>query len=571
MPISALKMKILKIALFSILSSLTFAQQPTDKRPNEADIVLEKLFIEATREKILGKKQEALTGFQEVLQKDPKNHMASYEIAVLSYELNQFQQAYTHAENAVNLDKKSVLYVDFFTKLLYKKGEQAKAAELYDKLIESYPDEKSLYLKSADSWTEAGDKEAAIKVYGNLEKRLGNSPEIFRRKYKLYIESGKEKKGIQELQQLTEKYPKESTYALLLADYFKKNGKTEEATKYYEKVLQADPTNSRANIEMVDILRVKGDTLKYLSALKAVFNEGQQSTEAKLNALNPLVANILASTALKYSDQILELAQILAAYDAENAAVYLPLGRLLMFKGKYAAASEAFGEYISRDKRKIEPWALLMESALKSGKGDLLIAKSQEFADLYPNQALSQYFHGAALLRCGDYKNAQKFLKRAADMSLSDEQLHAVCKGALGEAYKALGDSKAEATMNDAKNSTDLRVQFHMASSLLYSKETKTAEDIVSKLVNNDSKNLAYKSLEVKLLCTKSNYTAAKQLAEKIMNEGALNDPYVLELYGDIHYWLNDIDAAALHWKQAKEKGCSAERLNMKIENKKPE
>jgi predicted negative regulator of RcsB-dependent stress response len=44
-----------------------------------------------------------------------------------------------------------------------------------------------------------------------------------------------------------------------------------------------------------------------------------------------------------------------------------------------------------------------------------------------------------------------------------------------------------------------------------------------------------------------------------------------LELYGDIHYWLNDQDAALLHWKQAKEKGCSSEKLNMKIVNKKPE
>jgi len=564
-------MKILKTALFSIISSLIFAQQTADNRPKEADIVLEKLFIEATREKILGKKQEALTAFQEVLQKDPKNHMACYEIAVLSYDLNQFQQAYTHAENAVNLDKKSVLYVDFFAQLLQRKGEQAKAAALYDKLIESYAFDKTLYIKSADFWTEAGDKEAALKVYGTLEKKLGNSPDIFRLKYKLYLESGKEKKAIQELQQLTEKYPNESTYALLLADYYKKNGKTEEATKYYEKVLLNDPSNSKANIEMVDILRVKGDTLKYLSALKAVFEESQQTTEAKLNALNPLVADVLASKTIKYSDQILNLAQILADYDAENASVYLPLGRLLAFKGKYAAASEAFEGFISRDKRKIEPWTLLMESALKSGKGDLLLIKSQDFADLYPDQALSQYYRGAALLRCGDFKNAQKFLKRAADMSLSDEQLHAVCKGALGEAYKALGDAKAEAAMNDAKKSTDLRVQFHMASSLLNSKELKSAEEIISKLLVSDTKNLAYQSLEVKLLCAKSSYAAAKQLAEKIMNDGALNDPYVLELYGDIHYGLNDIDAAVLHWKQAREKGCSADRLNLKIENKKPE
>ena len=89
-------MNYLTICLFAFLPFLTIAQQPaqkpTDDRPSEQEIMLEKLFIEATREKILGKKQDALTGFQEVLQKDPKNHMASYEIAVLSNELNQFQQ-----------------------------------------------------------------------------------------------------------------------------------------------------------------------------------------------------------------------------------------------------------------------------------------------------------------------------------------------------------------------------------------------------------------------------------------------------------------------------------------------
>lgn len=568
-------MNYLTICLFAFLPFLTIAQQPaqkpTDGRPSEQEIMLEKLFIEATREKILGKKQDALTRYQEVLQKDPKNHMASYEIAVLSNELNQFQQAYAHAENAVNLDKKSVLYVDFFSKLLDKKGELAKAAALYAKLIELNPDNKSLYLKCADAWTNSGDRESAIKVYSNLEKRIGLNPEIFGYKYRLYLESGKEKKGIQELQQLIEKFPNESAYVLLLANYYKKNGKTEEAAKYYDKVLKNDPTNASANIEMLDIFKVNGDTSRYLSALKSLFEDSRQSTDSKLNALNPLLNDVLASKAQKYSDQILELSQNLARIDPENPTVHLPLGKLLLYKSRYAEATIAFESYTKWDKSKIEPWILLLESALKAGKGDLLLEKSLQFADLYPDQALSQYYRGFALLRCGDFKSAQKFLKRAADMSLSDEQLHARCKSALGEAYKALGDSKADAAFNDAKKSTDMNVQFHLASSMLRNNESKSAEEIITKLSASDSKNLTYKSLEAKLLCNKAKYTEAKQLTERIMNEGALNDPYVLELYGDIHYWLNDQDAALLHWKQAKEKGCSSEKLNMKIENKKPE
>jgi tetratricopeptide (TPR) repeat protein len=568
-------MNYLIICLFALLPFLAIAQQPAQKpadgRPSEQDIMLEKLFIEATREKILGKKQDALTRYQEVLQKDPKNHMASYEIAVLSYELNQFQQAYTHAENAVNLDKKSVLYVDFFSKLLDKKGEQAKAAALYAKLIESDPEDKTLYFKCAEVWTNAGDRESAIKVYNNLEKKTGINPEIFGLKYRLYLETGKEKKGVQELQQLIEKFPNESGYILLLANYYKKNGKTEEASKYYDKVLKNDPTNASANIEMLDIFRVNGDTSRYLSALKSFFEDAQQSSDSKLKALNPLLNDVLASKAQKYSDQILELSQSLARIEPENPAVYMPLGKLLLYKSRYAEAVAAFESFTKWDKSKIEPWLLLLESTAKAGKGDILLEKSQQFADLYPDQATSQYYRGFALLRCGDFKAAQKMLKRAADMSLSDDQLHARCKSALGEAYKALGDSKADAAFNDAKKSADMNVQFHLASSMLRNKETKSAEEIITKLCASDPKNLSYKSLEAKLLCNKSTYTEAKQLTERIMNEGALNDPYVLELYGDIHYWLNDQEAALLHWKQALEKGCNTDKLKLKIENKKPD
>jgi predicted negative regulator of RcsB-dependent stress response len=44
-----------------------------------------------------------------------------------------------------------------------------------------------------------------------------------------------------------------------------------------------------------------------------------------------------------------------------------------------------------------------------------------------------------------------------------------------------------------------------------------------------------------------------------------------LEIYGDVHFRLNDIEAAVLHWKQAMDSGCATEKLKFKIDNKKPE
>lgn len=570
-----MKRKIILIAvLFSLITlQLLSAQKPVDTRPSEKEVMLEKLFIEATREKILGNKQEALSRYREVLEKDPKNAMAAYEIATVHNSLNEFEKAYSHAEMAVNLDKKSILYVDFFARLLVQKAEHIKAAGLYSKLIELHPNEQRLYYEAAAYWAKAGNVDQAIKILGNLEKKIGINPEIFDRKYKLYMSSGKEKKALQELELLIERYPKETVYALQMAEHYKNIGKTAEARKYYEKVLQAEPTNPRANIEMADIFRQEGDTLRYITALGSVFVDSRQAPDAKLKALEPLVANVLNQKNLKFETPLFELAQKLVTANPDFEAAYLPLGKMLMKRGNYAEAFNAFDKIITTDKAKIEPWILLMETALKSAKGNMLLKKSEEFADLYPGQAQSQYYRAVALNRCGDYQNAVKFLKRASDMSLGDELLQARIKTALGEAYRALGDPKADALFKDAEKlaAKDELVQMHRAAAYLNSAEAAKADEIINILKASDENNLTVLSMAARVLYLNAKYGAAKEACEKILNNGALNDPYTLEIYGDVHFRLNDIEAAVLHWKQAMESGCATEKLKLKIDNKKPE
>ncbi len=70
------------ILIFSIQLGVS-AQSSKKVRPKESDVLLEKLFIEANREKILGNTDEAIQRYLEVLQKDNNNAAANYELARL--------------------------------------------------------------------------------------------------------------------------------------------------------------------------------------------------------------------------------------------------------------------------------------------------------------------------------------------------------------------------------------------------------------------------------------------------------------------------------------------------------
>jgi tetratricopeptide (TPR) repeat protein len=560
------------IFLFALSMQVLHAQKPVDTRPQEKEVMLEKLFIEATREKILGNRDDAIGKYLEVLQKDPKNHMAAYELATLYKALDKFDKAFEYSGAAVELDKKSILYTDFFVSLLEKKGEYVQSAGLYAKLIEIYPDNQRLYYSAAYLWHKADDKEQALKVYNALEKRIGINPDLFASKYKLYINMGKDKKALQELQALIDKYPKEAAYPLQMAEYYKKNNKTDEARKYFEKALQVEPGNTLANIAMADIFLQERDTIRYLNALIAVFDDPQQSPEAKLKALEPLADAVLKQKDSNMETQVFELAQKLITFNPDFSAGFLPYGNLLMLEGRYADAIKAYENVLSTDKSKPEPWTLIAEACMKAGEGKKLLSKTKDFVELFPDQAQSQYYRGLALNSIGDYTAAQKMLKRASDMSLGDEKLNARVKSAQAENFYGLADkAKADAAFaNAVKYTEDPEVSMNLCNALLTgASELGKAEEMLNRISKDDPKNVCFQSMHARLLFRKGKFSEAKQQCEKAMNAGALNDPKTLELYGDIHYRLNDTDAALLHWKQAAEAGMSSEVLKRKIEIRK--
>jgi len=562
-----------KFFIFMLLAQDILAQKPVDTRPQEKEVMLEKIFIEATREKILGNHEEAIARYLEVVQKDETNDVANYELASLYKHLEQYDKALIRAAKAVELDKKSVFYVDFYVTLLEKTGDNSKAAGLYTKLIELYPDNQRLYYECAYFWIKADNKEQAIKAYNNLEKRIGVNPELVIRKHKLYTSMGKDKKAIQELQALIDKFPKEPLYPLQMADYYKNTNKNAEARKYYEKVLQIAPNNPDANIAMAEIFRQEGDTLRYLGALSVIFDDPQQSAAAKVKVLESLVNGLLQQKQSKQKEAIMGLAQKMLTVHPDYAPGYLQYGHLMMYEARYEDAIQAYEMVVAVDKSKLEAWVQLMAAYTKARQTAKLLLKTKDFVELYPDQALGHYYRGLAYNKIGDYVNAQKSLKRAADMSMSDEGLSAYAKSALGEALAGQADyTKAEGAFAEAMRMqpNSLEISFDYCKSLLMrNADLAKAEELSNKLLKAEPANADYQALQAWLFYRKDKLKDAKQQFEKAINNGAGFDMNVIEHYGDVLFKLDDPDAALLQWKKALDMGSISSTLKRKIDTKK--
>ncbi|NNE30285.1 MAG: tetratricopeptide repeat protein, partial [Saprospiraceae bacterium] len=185
--------------LFLGLSSLSYGQEG---RVTEAEINVQKTFIEANREKILGNYEEAANLFREVLAENARNGAAAYELARVYDVLERNKEALESVKLAVSIEPLNSWYQTFLADL-YEDGRQyGLAAEVYENLIQIYPDQHYYYYKQAFYLVKNQDVTKAIKVYNQLEEIIGITQDLTGKKFRLYLALGNTKKATGELKKL---------------------------------------------------------------------------------------------------------------------------------------------------------------------------------------------------------------------------------------------------------------------------------------------------------------------------------------------------------------------------------
>ena len=181
------------VILAFFLSGITVglhAQNPAPARVSEREVDRQGRFIEANREMLLGNHEKAAAILRELFVDDEENPDIVFALARNAGAMEAFDEAASFAEQAIELDPQNTWYREFLAEAYQNIGSPSRAAEIFEGLVKDHPDTESYYLTWALYLVRANDVEGAIKVYERLEKRLGSSIEVIRRKHTLYVGLG---------------------------------------------------------------------------------------------------------------------------------------------------------------------------------------------------------------------------------------------------------------------------------------------------------------------------------------------------------------------------------------------
>jgi tetratricopeptide (TPR) repeat protein len=565
--------------------SLTFAGK--DKNGNSApagitrkDVEEQALFIGGMQAYILGNAQDAITRFNEVLRRDPKNDAALYMLAKMSFEAGNMDKAIEYAQSAIKLNPDNEYYYQYLAEAKGEKQDFEGASKTYETLIRLKPKEYDYYYDWAYMLSKAGKYKEAIDVYNQLEQKTGVQEELIFQKQPLYIKLGKIDESVNDIEKLVKMYPGESRYVALIGEIYQANKMYDKAIQVYNRILASDPNNADALLSLADTYRKKGDMAKQDELIRKVFNSKDIDIDAKILTFIPYIEKLAKDSTMR--DDVMKMADMIVAANPDNVKATTARADVLYNIGKKRDARAEYVKAIGLGDVPPTVWIQLYILNAELEDYDSLLVYTKKGIEKNPKDAFGYFYNALANQQKKNYKDASDILLKSFEIqksgrdniSLLTPQLKLQMLITLGDVAFELKnyercDSAYEAALEiDPNNATVLNNYAYYLSER--DDKLEKAEKMSKKsnlLVDNNS---AFIDTYAWIMYKMKNYKEALEWMEQAMQlPDAPERPELLMHYGDILYKSGQTDKAIQQWERALQKGGDKEVLESKIKNRK--
>lgn len=556
-------------------NSQTTPQQKTDSDAFGTDpkkTLSEGKLIEAGKYAMLGDYTKAISTYEDCIKLDPQNEAAQFEIAKIEvFQLNNFDDALTHIKAAYKIAPNNKWIVQLYAHVYELKNDFKNASKVLTKYLKENPTDLDALFNLSFFQQKALKFSDAIETYNKIELQVGVNPEIAFAKEKLWNQLGKPNNAILELQNLITKFPNEPKYYNALADLYFVNKMNDKGLDVLQQMVAISPDNPEAQITLAEYYRSIGDGEKYFASLKNAFQSSDLSIDIKMQLMLKLGKGMGNNKV--YDDRILELAEIIAQVNSDEAKSFAMLGDVNYQLRHDSAAAQNYRAALKLDAGKFAIWQQLMLIETSLMQFDSLLLTSKSAMELYPDQPMTFYYNGVANLQKKNYPEAVSSFANSLKIGLQNKNLIAQIYANMGDAFNSLKKYSASDSCFDLAlsfNADDANTLNNYAYYLALRGERLGEAEKMSKKSNdlfpNNANNL---DTYAWVLFKEGKFDEAKSAIENALQYGGDKNGGILEHYGDILFKLGDTNGALDNWKKAKQLGVDSTNIDKKIADKK--
>ncbi|GAA3948882.1 tetratricopeptide repeat protein [Chitinophaga oryziterrae] len=529
------------------------------------------IFFAAQRSKILGDYRTAITQFSDYLRLKKNNPTAYYELSRLFVEVHNPGYALGFARRAASLDTANKWFQITLADAFGVNSMYDSAANVYDNLSKRYPSNDEYLYNKGMFLAKAEKNSAALDVFDQLEQKTGVVEELAYQKQRLLLKLDRVDDAAAEIQKLINQNPGETRFYLVLGDIYNANDRTDEAKAIYNTALGLDSSNPRALIALAGYAKKEGNYKEYWAYLTRAFANPEYSIDEKVAYVYPyLQMQGVDSSKLKEG---LQLAQLVIQAHPDEAKAYALQADMYSQAGQLDSALVDYNKAVTLDSTRYTVWYQMMWIYSRREDPNNLLRVSTIVAKKFPQEFMGHYFKGVADFLLQNYPAAIDALNSSLMASKAEKGMKADVYSLLGDAYHATGqhsqsDSSYDRALAITPNDATVLNNYSYYLSLR-GEQLNKAEEMSRRSLELEPASTNYMDTYAWVLFRLGKYDQAKQWMEKALQaKDAMQNPNMLEHYGDILFNLHEVEKAMEYWQLAKEKGATSVGLARKIAEK---
>ncbi|WP_259068457.1 tetratricopeptide repeat protein [Mucilaginibacter sp. X4EP1] len=537
---------------------------------NMDSVTVKQIYFSAMREKIVENLPLATELFTKVIQMDPANDAALYELANLKKLKNNYDDAQQLLQKAVTISPDNEWYWLALADCYEKNNDVTKLEDVFNQLIRIDPDKADYYFDKANVYFLEKRYDDALAVYNQLEQITGPTDDLLANRQKIYLKQGKVDVAAQQLEKMIDANPTQIKYYLFLSELYNANGFNDKALKVLQTAEKNAPDNGLVHLALADVYRDKKNYEASYDELTMAFAIPDIDIGQKIKIVLGYIPKFPDPDA---KASALELSRIITVAHPDDARAYAIYGDMLLQNDKIKDAKAMYQKSIALNSQVYEVQEQLVRIELGDNDLDGAIKDGENSLSLFPNQAWMNYLVGVAWLQKKDVNKALGYIKNATTLEFQDKDLLSQSYSSLGDCYHDLKDNKNSDDAYEkalSYNPDNVFTLNNYAYYLSVRGEKLDRAAAMSKHSNDlQPGNASFEDTYAWILFKQKDYAAAKEWMEKALAHDKDNSAVKSEHYGDIMYYLGNIDIAVENWKKAKANGDKSPILDQKINEKK--
>ena len=302
-------------------------------------MLVRQLYFDGLHEKLIQNTKLSEDYFKRVVELDPSNDAAMYELAALYHSKDRERDAEYQIRNAVTVNPNNKWYWLLLADIYKKTNNMGQLVLVLDELAVLDPDNDSHYFDKASALIFQNKISEASEVYNEIEKIYGSSDELTEARQRVFISQGKPEKAAAELEKHVSSNPDDLKSLLNLADIYNRSGDHGKSLETLKKAAVVDANNVLVRLSLADTYRALKRYDDAFEQLKLAFGNSDFSIDEKVRITLSFFPQFADPKARQQAHALASIMTEVHPEDPKSFAVY---GDVLFQEQQYDEAASAY-------------------------------------------------------------------------------------------------------------------------------------------------------------------------------------------------------------------------------------